>query len=146
VGSATPFDHTPIRDEVSIQMVGDTKMSADYVELFQNKLETYGNLIKFKFFAADGDRNGRLWFIFENSEDNERFFSDLETSSSLNPAEGEEPKVLENGKAVEGTLKFDDSELYYRRQLFQSKERVEVTEETSKTVYIGNLNFRTEEW
>jgi hypothetical protein len=47
-------------------MVGEKKMSAAYIEEIQEKLETYGTLIKFKYFIADDDRNGRLWFIFED--------------------------------------------------------------------------------
>ena len=53
VGGSAQFDHLPIRDEISLQMVGDVKMNADKIESIQDLLETYGKLIKFKFFTAD---------------------------------------------------------------------------------------------
>ena len=53
VGSSGQFDHLPIRDEISLQMVGEVKMNADLIETIQDLLESYGKLIKFKFFVAE---------------------------------------------------------------------------------------------
>lgn len=72
-------------------------------------------MLKFKFFEAGEERNGRLWFIFDNPVDNDKFFSDLEVSNSNSPPVGEEARSLNNGKASEGYLKVDETELFYRR-------------------------------